>query len=280
VLIALNAYRSAEAILAFRQRHPDRPLVVALTGTDLYRFLDSHPNRTLEAIRAADRLLVLNTLAHRALPADLHDRCFLILEAAKPLPGERRPARRHFDVSVVGHLRDEKDPLRTAEAVRGLPRSSRIRVRHYGRAHTEEWAVAAATEMASNPRYRWFGEVPHWRIRQALKTTRLMVFSSVLEGGPNALSEAMVAGVPVLATDIDGIAGVLGPDYPGYFGVGDTAALAALLTRVETDATFMESLTLAVTKRAPWFDPAREKARWATLMSELLEGDPRETAGG
>src|SRR5690606_15386030 len=36
-LIALHARRSHDAIAAWRAAHPDRPVVVALTGTDLYR---------------------------------------------------------------------------------------------------------------------------------------------------------------------------------------------------------------------------------------------------
>src|SRR5262249_4008786 len=37
VLVALHARRSAAAVFASRERHPGRPIVVALTGTDLYR---------------------------------------------------------------------------------------------------------------------------------------------------------------------------------------------------------------------------------------------------
>ena len=56
-----------------------------------------------------------------------------------------------------------------------------------------------------------------------------MVISSLSEGGANVISEAAVAGVPVLASRIDGNVGLLGADYPGYFPVGDTEALARLL---------------------------------------------------
>ena len=39
VLIALHAKRSFDSIRAFRNQYPRRPLIVALTGTDLYRDL-------------------------------------------------------------------------------------------------------------------------------------------------------------------------------------------------------------------------------------------------
>lgn len=130
LMIALNAYRSAGSIRKFRDLYPERPLIVALTGTDLYRFLASDPARTREAIDAADRLVVLNTLAPDVLDPDQRAKCHLILEAANPLPCGRKPFTRYFDVCVVGHLRDEKDALLTAHAARDMPASSRIRVRH------------------------------------------------------------------------------------------------------------------------------------------------------
>src|SRR5262247_1190348 len=36
VLIALHARRSADSVQRFRMRFPDRPLILMLTGTDLY----------------------------------------------------------------------------------------------------------------------------------------------------------------------------------------------------------------------------------------------------
>ncbi len=62
------------------------------------------------------------------------------------------------------------------------------------------------------------------------------------EGGANVLSEALAASVPILATRIPGSVGILGPEYPGYFPVGDTEALAALLWRAETDRDFRAAL--------------------------------------
>jgi len=269
ILIALNAYRSARSIEAFRHRHPNRPLIVALTGTDLYRFAHSHPKVTQRSIELADRLLVLNHLAHKAVPKSAHQKLFLIYESARPLPGPRKPSVRYFDVCVVGHLRDEKDPLRTALAVRDLPQGSRIRVRHYGAAHTKKWARMARDEMHRNQRYRWFGEVAHWQVRRALGRCRLMSLTSTMEGGPNTLSEAAVAGVPVISSDVDGAVGVLGKDYPGYFPVGDTKALRQRLLRAETDPVFLEELERLVERQAPRFSREQEKARWAELLDTL-----------
>jgi glycosyltransferase involved in cell wall biosynthesis len=136
---------------------------------------------------------------------------------------------------VFGHLRDEKDPFRTALAARLVPPDSRLRVIHVGRALDDGWAAQARAEMAANPRYVWRGDVAGAAVRRLLARTRLMVLSSIMEGGANVISEALVADVPVIASSIAGSIGLLGADHPGYYPTGDTAALAALLTRAEAD---------------------------------------------
>ena len=139
---------------------------------------------------------------------------------------------------MIGYLRAEKDPFRTALAARLLPDASRVRVTHVGKARGEEFAEQARTHTEDNPRYRWLGELPRWRVRRLLSRARLLVQSSTMEGGANAVSEALAAGVPVIASDVPGDVGVLGQDYPGYYPVGDEEALARLLERAEAEAGF------------------------------------------
>jgi glycosyltransferase involved in cell wall biosynthesis len=145
----------------------------------------------------------------------------------------RLPSRQHIDISVIGHLRDVKDPLRAAAAARLLPATSRIRIAHTGRAYSTEWAAQAESEMAANPSYVWCDDAPRAVVQNLLRRSHAMVLSSLSEGGANVISEAVVAGVPVLASYIDGNVGLLGADYPGYFHAGDTEALARLLPRIE-----------------------------------------------
>jgi glycosyltransferase involved in cell wall biosynthesis len=90
-----------------------------------------------------------------------------------------------------------------------------------------------------------------------------------MEGGANVLSEAIVASVPILASRIDGNVGVLGADYPGYFGVGDTEQLAEMLTRAETCPEYLAELRTRVKNLASRFSPAREQEAWADLLGEL-----------
>jgi glycosyltransferase involved in cell wall biosynthesis len=181
----------------------------------------------------------------------------------------RAPARRSFNVCVIGHLRDIKDPLRTALAARNLPAASRIRVVQLGKSLDPRLTGAALAEMKNNPRYRWKGEVARREVRRELARSRLMVISSLAEGGANVISEAVMAGVPVAASRIDGNVGLLGKNYAGYFPVGDTEALRELLVRCEQSPSFLAGLERQCAARRHLFTPEREQARWRLLLERL-----------
>ena len=271
VMIALHAWRSAAAILRYRDQFPDRPLVVALAGTDVNTFLKSDPQTTLRSMQMADAIICLHELIGEALPAPLRKKLHVVRQSALPLPGPRRPAKRNFDICVIGHLRDEKDPFRTALAARQLLPASLIRVIHLGKAHNSDFASRAVAEMAVNPRYHWLGEVPRWRVRRELAKTRMMVISSTQEGGANVVSEAIVAGVPVIASNIAGNVGLLGRDYPGYYPVGDEVALARLLQRAETEPAFLKTLEHQGRKLQPLCRPAHEKAALKRIVNLIAQ---------
>ena len=270
LMIALHAWRSADSIRTFRERHPDRPLIVGLSGTDIYGYIDRDRAPVMRSLACADRLVALQELARRRVPARFRNKLRIVYQSALPVHRGRAERTGSFDVAVIGHLREVKDPFRAAQAARRLPASSRIRIVHIGAAEASEWAAAAKAEMAINPRYVWRGDRPRADVRRLLGRARAMVLSSLSEGGANVISEAVAAGVPILTTRIDGSLGLLGRDYPGYFPVGDTEALAQLLIRIETDPAFLKRLKRAVARRAPLFRPAREKAEWKSLIEEVM----------
>lgn len=269
LMVAVHAWRSAAAIQRFKSKYPDRRVVLQLSGTDIYEYIKTDPAPTLRSMELADRLVALNDLAWRAVPERLRARLAVIHQSAEPLAQPRRPSPRAVVISVIGHLRDVKDPLRAAEASHLLPAESRVRIEQVGRAYTPQWAARARAEMAGNPRYVWRNDVPAATVRRLLARSHAMVISSLSEGGANVISEAAVAGVPILASRMDGNVGLLGADYPGYFPVGNTRALARLLQRVENDPSFVRQLAKAVSRRAVFFRPARETAAWRRLLASL-----------
>ena len=268
-MVAIHAWRSAEAVHRFKSRYPERPLILQLSGTDIYQYINEDPEPTQRSLELSDRLVALNSLAWRVVPKRFRKKLRVIFQSAPKPSVPRQPSSRCIDVSVIGHLRDVKDPLRAAEAARLLPPASRVRIVQIGRAYSAEWAAKAKAEMAANPRYLWRDDVPRAAVQKLLRQSHAMVLSSLSEGGANVISEAVVAGVPILASRMDGNVGLLGADYPGYFPVGDTKALARLLQRIEDDPRFLATLRRALVRRARLFRPEHEVAAWRRLLAEL-----------
>ena len=99
--------------------------------------------------------------------------------------------------------------------------------------------------MATNPRYRWLGEVSPGEVRRRFGRCHAMVISSRMEGGANVVSEAIVADLPVLASRVPGNVGLLGEGHPACYPRESQA------------------------RRAPLFTPERERAAWQALLGEL-----------
>jgi putative glycosyltransferase (TIGR04348 family) len=269
LLIALHALKSYPSIRRFRDERPSDPLVVGLTGTDLYHDIHTSPE-AVESLALATRLVLLQPLGSTELPANVHGKERVIYQSV-PAPEVREAPRNGvFEVCVMGHLRPVKDPFRTAMAARLLPTASQVQVLHLGGALSEEYAELARTEADRNPRYHWLGELPRDEALGVLSRCRLLSLTSELEGGANVISEAVVAGVPVISSHIAGSIGLLGEDYPGYFPIADTQALANLLWRAETDAGFYNTLRECCAQLRSLFDPAREKRSWEDLLKELF----------
>lgn len=271
LLVAIHALRSAESVAAFKARRPDKPVVVLLAGTDVYGPLYEEGGGAV--LDAAERLVTLQRLAVDELRPEHKAKVRTIVQSARPTPTSGpSPNARHFDVSVLGHLRPVKDPFLTADATRRLPRDSRIRVLQLGDSMGSAMTRRANALAAKHPRYAWLRGLPSWRARRLLKRSQVMVISSLSEGGANVVSEAAVDGVPILASRMPGNVGLLGDDYPGYFPVGDSAELRRLLLCCESDPAFLDCLREAGKPLRALLDPQRECTDWAALLDEIAPG--------
>jgi putative glycosyltransferase (TIGR04348 family) len=270
LMLALHARRSFASIRAFAERFPTRPLLLALTGTDLYR--DIHQDADAQqALELAHRLIVLQARGVDELPAHLAARTRVVYQSSPDIA--RLPAPAHtFEVLVIGNLREEKDPFRAALATAYLPEHSQIQVTHLGGALSGEMAETAEMAQSKLPRWNWAGEVPHRTVLKRLARAHLMVIGSVMEGGANVICEALAADVPVLASHMPGNIGMLGEDYPGYFPVGDERQLARLLSRAETDPDFYADLRGHARQRRGLMRPEQEASRLRQVVAEFEQG--------
>jgi len=244
-------------------------MAVVLTGTDLYKDLPAGSPEASHSLDIADRIVVLQEHALESLTPAWRHKADVIFQSA-PLLARRAKAAGRLDAIVVGHLRAEKDPATLFAAVRALPASLPIRIRHVGAPLDADLGAAARALQRDEPRYRYSGAMPHGLVRNAIARAHVLVHPSVVEGGANVVVEAVTAGTPVIASRIAGNVGMLGEDYPAYFEPRDAAGLAALLARALEDRRFLAGLRRACDARRPLFRPAAETRAVRGVVAALL----------
>jgi putative glycosyltransferase (TIGR04348 family) len=268
LLIALHARRSAASIAQWHAQCPNKPIVLVLTGTDLYRDIqtDDSAQRSLELATA---LVVLQEQGLQELPAQHRAKAQVIYQSAPRLPAFAKP-HHPFTVAMVGHLRDEKDPLTFLKAVELLAHRNPIEFHHFGQMLDPKFIAPLAATGWRNERYHWHNGVSPEAARAALQQAHLSVLTSHMEGGAHVILESVMAGTPVIASRVGGNLGMLGADYEGYFEPGNAEELAHLIDRAEQDRDWLERLHSQTKTRTCLFEPALEKTALLHLLKLLL----------
>ncbi|MDA7868506.1 glycosyltransferase [Akkermansiaceae bacterium] len=266
VLISLHAVKGAPAVFDFQQKLPIGKVIVLLTGTDIYEGLPEGSQIGHDALRAADRIVVPQEAVIRRLPEEVRKKTLVIRASLDPISIKAAPILSPFVISVVGHPRPVKRPFLTIETVARHPEWRDIEVWQIGQALDEESRKTAESWAQKEKRYRWFGGLPREESLARCAASSLTINSSVLEGGANAVLEAMTMGVPVLASRIEGNVGLLGEGYPGYFdegGLGD-----ALQIILEKGVDLGDWVRLA-SERLGLFSRESESTSWLELLAKL-----------
>lgn len=273
VLVGLHARRSAASIEAWRAKWPGRPIVVVLTGTDLYR--DIRTDASAQASMAlADRLVVLQEAGLDELSASLRSKTHVIYQSTPRMASLTRVPKAHgsegvFQALMVGHLRDEKDPATFMRAARHLSSRSDIALSHVGGGLDASLHQQALETQICWPNYRFVGPLNHQDTLERIASADVLVHASRMEGGAHVILEAVQCATPVLASRISGNVGMLGEGYAGYFELGDELALAALVARCRDDATFLALLARQCEARSHLFEPIAEQAALQALIAGI-----------
>lgn len=269
LLIALHALRSHQSLKAFREAFPEKPIILIVTGTDLYRDMQNY-SEVDKSMEIADAVVVLQAAAVDSIPKAYQSKTQVIYQSIKSIK-RKQLLKKSFLVSVIGHLRPEKDPFCVVKALELLPATSNVRVIHLGKAMSEEMGKQAVAFSAEIKRYEWLDERSHKETLNQLSRCHLMVISSLMEGGAHVVSESIALGVPVIASDIPGNRGLLGDDYPGYFPVGNATELAKLLVDAETKPNFYQSLERHIRARQNYVAPEFEMKSIGKLVNSLFK---------
>lgn len=267
LLVALHADRSHASVQRYRDARPAGRLVVVLTGTDLYRDLPRGSKKARESLDLADRIIVLQSEAKRALPEKWRRKTSIVYQSSDTKLRHTPPAH-PFRIAVVGHLRKVKDPFRAVMALQHL--KGDYEVVQVGGALDPAMVPVAKNWMKCEPRYRWTGSVPHAEALRWIAKSHLLVVSSVMEGGANVICEAARIGTPVLASRVPGNVGMLGPAFPGYYKLADARALANLINNASSDSAKLAALTRRLARRRALFSPAAEAASVRRVVRNSL----------
>jgi glycosyltransferase involved in cell wall biosynthesis len=138
-------------------------------------------------------------------------------------------------VGMVGCLKPQKAPLDFVQVARrvgaGHPDCHFLLV---GDGVLRPEVEAAASSAGLAPRFH----LPGWRddVDRILKSLDVLVHTSRWEGLPRVLPEALAAGVPVVATRVDGAMDVVRPGENGYLAEpGDVAEMATRTAELLAD---------------------------------------------
>jgi putative glycosyltransferase (TIGR04348 family) len=265
LLIALHARRSHGSLIRWRDAHPKGPLIVVLTGTDLYRDLPRGSKKASESLDFADRIIVLQSEAKRTLPKKWRKKTSVVYQSSDTKL-RHDPPTRPFRIAIVGHLRKVKDPFRAVMALRHL--TGDYEIVQIGGALDPKMAAIAKSWMRREPRYRWVGSLPHAEALRWIARSHVLVVSSLMEGGANVICEAVRIGTPVIASRVPGNAGMLGAGHPGYYTLLDEKALGHLIEKA-FDESFYERLLRTTAVRRSLFTPGTERRNLLALVRRV-----------
>ncbi|MCW5964855.1 MAG: glycosyltransferase [Bryobacterales bacterium] len=172
---------------------------------------------------------------------------------------------------IVGRLSLEKDHVALLRAVAGLACSQPLHLVIVGDGPERTSLESLAADLGINERVHFAGQQP--TAEPFYGIADIAVLSSRTEGSPNALLEAMSAGVPAVATRVGGIPEIVEDGVTALLvPPGDADALRAAMQRLLDEPTLgaalASSASVIVQER---HHPASRASRLADRYHEVLE---------
>jgi glycosyltransferase involved in cell wall biosynthesis len=155
--------------------------------------------------------------------------------------------RRSYDGEIrvisVGRLEAEKNPLLLADVLARLSENGRRwRLVVCGEGPLQAALEDRLQELGLTKRAELVGYVPFGpRLLSLYRESHAMLHVSWTEGLPQVIVEAFAAGIPVVATDVGGVAEAFG-DTVRLIPAGDADAAAGALEEIVADPTLREAL--------------------------------------
>ena len=138
--------------------------------------------------------------------------------------------------ATIGSLIPRKGLNIVIQALSKLKNLENIELVIIGEGQEKETLKSLTLQLGLSDYVRFLGNVPPSYIPGELANTDVFVLTSFSEGRPNVVLEAMAAGVPVIASNIDGVNELIQDDETGLlFDPGDVECLAIQMERLIND---------------------------------------------
>lgn len=175
-----------------------------------------------------------------------------------------------IQVARLDELKDHGTAIRTIQRVAAKRKDARLVLVGDGPKRTGVEAEIARCGVG--PNVRLVGTRPD--VARLLHAADLFLLTSISEGIPVTLIEAMAAGLPVVSTDVGGVAEVVADGETGLLAPsGDDETLTRAVLRLAGDAEFRERLGRAGHERATGvFSQSAMHAAYARCLEEMLGG--------
>jgi len=208
----------------------------------------------------------------KVVPNGLDDAYLANGASGSSADGEKRPG---TTVLFCGRLSEEKDPLYLLEAARLLfARRPAARLQFVGDGPLRKKLEELAEEWHIKDRVSFVGEIRHDRVAGYMRQADVLCLTSLREGYPNVLLEALACGLPVVATSVGGVPEIVTDEDLGILvPLGQPAELAAALEKALEKPWDRQTLRQAVKGRS-WRDAGREMLAFIEASSHQFDRSP------
>ncbi len=265
-------------LLAHRFRIPS---VVTIVGNDIKKYTFSPEKVAVcsSGLKNADRVVALSRdlmeMADAIAPVEQKARIiYNSVKVPEAYLTRESPSDGPFRIGCGGIFKYAKGLPYLFKAVASLNESRDVVLELRGRLRESEAGVfrEMMEKTGIGQRVAVLEPMEHQSIPDWLQSLDLFVLSSVSEGCPNILMEAMASGVPSIATRTGAVEDLI---EHGISGItvpwGDSAALAAAISEMMDNPDKACEMGPAARSRMLEFSAEREFLAWQTLYRELIE---------
>jgi glycosyltransferase involved in cell wall biosynthesis len=236
------------------------PLVVSARGSDInsYSQIDGIRPKIQQVLMNADAVIgVSKDLVEKMIALGApEDRCHLILngvDTQRFCPGgNTEPKKVVPNLLAVGNLVPEKGFQLLLEAIKILKSEyPDLRLSIVGSGPEESRLRAECSQLGMQDHVTFLGAIPHSEMPEHYRRADTFCLSSLREGCPNVILEALATGIPVVATKVGGVPELVRDGLNGFLANDHSPeAIAHAITQVIERAWIPDEIRSTVANRS------------------------------